>query len=260
MESVRKRLTYANVMSSIAVFLVVAGGSALAATQLGKNTVGAKQLKANAVTAAKIKNGAVTGAKLNLKTLGTVPSATTASSANSANTAKTADSANTAKTAESANTAKTAESASTATNATNATNAGNANTVNGLALHKIAFRFQSDSGTSSQQVLNAGGLVLTATCTNGAASFVASTSKTDSSIYAKVFDSGTNAEFFQFNEESGQFDPGDEVDLLAGQGGNNDLTLFEFDANDGSVVTGTINTDEDGDLNGCRITGTAVSG
>lgn len=55
MKSVRKRLTYANVMSSLAVFLVLAGGSAFAATQLGKNTVGTKQLKKEAVTLAKIK-------------------------------------------------------------------------------------------------------------------------------------------------------------------------------------------------------------
>ena len=60
MKSVRKRLTYANVMSSIAVFLVVAGGSAFAATQLGKNTVGAKQLKKEAVTLAKIAAAAKT--------------------------------------------------------------------------------------------------------------------------------------------------------------------------------------------------------
>lgn len=64
MKSVRKRLTYANVMSSLALFLVLAGGTAFAAAKLGKNTVGSKQLKANAVTAAKIKNGAVTGGKL----------------------------------------------------------------------------------------------------------------------------------------------------------------------------------------------------
>jgi hypothetical protein len=64
MKSVRKRLTYANVMSSIAVFLVLAGGTAFAAAKLGKNTVGTKQLKNNAVTATKIKNGAVTGGKL----------------------------------------------------------------------------------------------------------------------------------------------------------------------------------------------------
>jgi hypothetical protein len=64
MKSVRKRLTYANVMSSLALFLVIAGGTAFAAAKLGKNTVGTKQLKNNAVTAAKIKNGAVTGGKL----------------------------------------------------------------------------------------------------------------------------------------------------------------------------------------------------
>jgi hypothetical protein len=63
MKSVRKRLTYANVMSSIAVFLVVAGGSAFAATQLGKNTVGSKQLKKEAVTLAKIAASAQTSLK-----------------------------------------------------------------------------------------------------------------------------------------------------------------------------------------------------
>jgi len=82
-----RKLTYANVMSSIAVFLVVAGGTAFAASHLGKNSVGTKQLKSNAVTSAKIKknavtsakikNGAVTGAKVNLGSLGTVPSSAT---------------------------------------------------------------------------------------------------------------------------------------------------------------------------------------
>ncbi len=98
MEQIRKRLTYANVMSSIAVFLVLGGATAFAASQLGKNTVGAKQLKKNAVTAAKIKNnaitaskiknGAVTGSKVSAATLGTVPSATNATNAvNAANLA-----------------------------------------------------------------------------------------------------------------------------------------------------------------------------
>ena len=64
MNSIRRRLTYANVTASLALFLVVAGGSAFAATQLAKNSVGAKQLKKNAVTAAKIKKEAVTSAKL----------------------------------------------------------------------------------------------------------------------------------------------------------------------------------------------------
>jgi hypothetical protein len=88
LKQIRKRLTYANVMSSIAVFLILGGATAFAAAKLGKNTVGTKQLKNNAVTTKKIKNGAVTtaklkdgavtGAKINLGTLGKVPSAANA--------------------------------------------------------------------------------------------------------------------------------------------------------------------------------------
>jgi hypothetical protein len=62
-KQITQRLTFSNVMSAIAVFLVL-GGTAFAASQLKKNSVGTKQLKKNAVTQAKIKNGAVTGAKL----------------------------------------------------------------------------------------------------------------------------------------------------------------------------------------------------
>ncbi len=64
MNALRKRLTYANVISSLALFLVLAGGSAFAASQLGKKSVGSKQLKKNSVTAAKIKKNAVTAAKI----------------------------------------------------------------------------------------------------------------------------------------------------------------------------------------------------
>lgn len=93
MKQIRKRLTYANVMSSIAVFLVIGGATAFAAGHLGKNTVGTKQLKNNAVTTAKIKNGAVTGAKVNAASLGTVPSATNASHATAADNATNANNA-----------------------------------------------------------------------------------------------------------------------------------------------------------------------
>jgi hypothetical protein len=89
-KQIRKRLTYANVMSSLAVFLVIGGASAFAASQLGKNSVGTKQLKSNAVTTAKIKKeavtakkikkGTITGAQINLAKLGTVPSAQVANS------------------------------------------------------------------------------------------------------------------------------------------------------------------------------------
>jgi hypothetical protein len=89
MQKLRKHLTYANVVATICLFLLLGGATALAAGQLGKNTVGTKQLKKNAVTAAKIKKNAVTtakikkdavtGAKVNEATLGTVPSASIAS-------------------------------------------------------------------------------------------------------------------------------------------------------------------------------------
>ncbi len=60
----RRHLTYANVMSTLLVFLVLGGATAFAAGQLGKNSVGSKQLKKNAVTTAKIKKNAVTKAKI----------------------------------------------------------------------------------------------------------------------------------------------------------------------------------------------------
>ena len=69
MKSVLKRLTYANVMSSIAVFLVLGGATAFAATKIGANEIKANaittgKIAKEAVTAGKIKNGAVTGGKL----------------------------------------------------------------------------------------------------------------------------------------------------------------------------------------------------
>jgi hypothetical protein len=51
-----KRLSYANVVASLALFLTL-GGVGYAATQLPNNSVGTPQLKANAVTSGKVKNG-----------------------------------------------------------------------------------------------------------------------------------------------------------------------------------------------------------
>ncbi len=64
MRKLRGKLTYANVISTLALFLVLSGGAAFAATHLGKNSVGAKQLKTNAVTTAKIKNEVITTEKI----------------------------------------------------------------------------------------------------------------------------------------------------------------------------------------------------
>jgi hypothetical protein len=83
------RLTYANVMATVAVFLAL-GGASSAALKLPKNSVGSKQLKKNsvvtakvkkeAITAAKVKKGTLTGTQINSSTLGTVPTAQTANS------------------------------------------------------------------------------------------------------------------------------------------------------------------------------------
>jgi hypothetical protein len=92
----RERLTYANVMSTVAVFLALGGATALAAGQLGKNSVGSRQIKSQAVTTGKVANNAITGAKvaphtlggtdLDLNMLGTVPNAATAAQAGNSQT------------------------------------------------------------------------------------------------------------------------------------------------------------------------------
>lgn len=127
MKQIRKRLTYANVMSSIAVFLVIGGATAFAA--LGKNTVGTKQLKKNAVTTAKIKNGAITSSKVNVSGFPKVPSATSADSATNATHASNAD------------------------NATNATNAGHAISADKAIKATTAERA---SGASAPETLASG--------------------------------------------------------------------------------------------------------
>jgi hypothetical protein len=61
--TLRSKLSYANVMATIAVFLAL-GGAAMAGSALKKNSVGTKQLKGKAVTAKKLANNAVTNPKL----------------------------------------------------------------------------------------------------------------------------------------------------------------------------------------------------
>lgn len=124
MKHIRKRLTYANVISSIALFLALGGAAAVAANQVPRNSVGPRQLQPkavrtgyidlkavrvgkiapeavragrlaknavttdrlrnNAVATPKIRNNAVTGAKVNEATLGQVPSAVKADAAGNA--------------------------------------------------------------------------------------------------------------------------------------------------------------------------------
>jgi len=150
MKQIRKRLTYANVMSSLAVFLVLGGATAFAATKIGgneikanaistgkikKEAVSTSKIKKNAVDSSRVKDGSLTGADISLGTLGTVPSAT---------------------------------------NATNAVNAGNANTVGGQSV--VSFFKQVATNGPEVTVVDVGGVKLTATCAAGKPSLVSTKS------------------------------------------------------------------------------------
>jgi hypothetical protein len=94
------RLTYGNIVATLALFIAL-GGVSYAAATLPKNSVGSAQLKSKAVTEKKlakssvtsnaikngtiadadVKNGSIGGGKINAGSLGTVPFATSAGSA-----------------------------------------------------------------------------------------------------------------------------------------------------------------------------------
>jgi hypothetical protein len=100
--NLRRHLTYANVVSTICLFLLL-GGVAYAGTQLSKGSVGTNALKAEAVTKAKLHPNSVnskkvldnslTGEDIDAATLGKVPSATNAETATNASHATSADNA-----------------------------------------------------------------------------------------------------------------------------------------------------------------------
>jgi hypothetical protein len=64
LRAVLRRLTYANVIATLALFLALGGGAVWAAKNHGAGKVGTGKLKPNAVTAGKIKANAVTQAKI----------------------------------------------------------------------------------------------------------------------------------------------------------------------------------------------------
>ena len=117
MQPIRQRLSYANVMSTIAVVLALGGATAFAATSLRPNSVGTAQLKKEAVTGAKVKNGSLSGVDVDVASLGQVPSAKSADSASTAQRAAAAaraDNATRAERADRAIAADTAQRANTA--------------------------------------------------------------------------------------------------------------------------------------------------
>jgi hypothetical protein len=186
-KQIRKRITYANVMSSLAVFLVLGGASAYAAKKIGsneikgnsittgklkKNAVTASKIKNNAITTAKIKNGAVTGPKVNLSTLGKVPSATTADTA------------------------------------------GTANNVNGIHAQKIFF--VAGKNTPTTTIFSAAGLTLHASCDAGGDLNVTGSTSVDNS---EIYESGNYTTTYA-GEYDDNFDVGDTEEVGANIGDN----------------------------------------
>jgi hypothetical protein len=54
----RKHVTYANVVSTMCLFILL-GGSAVAAVKLQRNSVKGKHIARNAITSPKVKNGSL---------------------------------------------------------------------------------------------------------------------------------------------------------------------------------------------------------
>jgi hypothetical protein len=65
LRSLRARATYANLVSTICLFVLL-GGGAYAASQLAKNSVGARQIKTNGVRTAEVKDGSLLAADFKL--------------------------------------------------------------------------------------------------------------------------------------------------------------------------------------------------
>jgi hypothetical protein len=158
-KQIRKRITYANVMSSIAVFLVLGGGAAYAAKKIGSN-----EIKGNSITTGKIKKEAVTKAK--------IKKAAVDSSKLADNAVTTAKITNGAVTTE-----KLANDAVTGAKANESTfsevpSAANANAVNGQSL--ASYFKQVATGGPEVTALEFGGVKLTASCPAGVPNLVAS--------------------------------------------------------------------------------------
>lgn len=154
MKQMRRHFTYANVMSSIAVFLILGGATAMAAKvgtgQLKAGSVKTGKIAKEAVKAGKIANGAVTTAKI------ANDAVTTAKIANDAvTTSKIADGAVT--------TNKIANDAVTGTKANESTfsTVPSAATLNGTDSKNLVQGFATISAGGAPTVKNSGGKAIT---------------------------------------------------------------------------------------------------
>jgi hypothetical protein len=127
MKRVRAKLSYANVVSTLCLILLVGGGTAFAAKSMidgksiAKNSLPGNRIASHSIAGTQVKNGALGGAQIDEGSLGQVPSA------------KSADSSSHAGVADLAHSADSAVEAAHAAAATNADHAGDATTLDGLS-------------------------------------------------------------------------------------------------------------------------------
>ena len=104
-----------------------------------------------------------------------------------------------------------AATADNATNAANAAQAANAATVNGASV--LLINYHSNASATQTTVLNAGGLVLRASCPAGSLSVIADTTVANSYLASAAFDVTVPGDVVNVIEDE-PFNPGDNVELL----------------------------------------------
>ncbi len=237
MKQIRKRLTYANVMSSLAVFLLLGGATAFAASKIGPNQLKANSVKTGkivkeAVTAGKLKKGAVTEAKI-------------------------ADGAVT--TRKIANDAVTGEKANESTFG-KVPSAANADAVNGQSQTKV-FKILNP-GQTNITVATIAGFTIKATCEAGNIDVTLTAPSGPPTVLTAEGDGSPQGAIFEYDADEGG---GSEV-RLDGTSPDNAYgeSTFSGATQPGTVVSGDVGYDYDtfGGISGepCIVYGEVASG
>lgn len=245
MKKIRLRLTYGNVVATLALFIAIGGASAFAASQLRRNSVGSRQLKAKSVTTVKIKPNAVTASKI---------------ADNAVTTPKLADSTVTGqKIADNAiTTPKLMDSAVTGQKINLATlgtvpSADRATTVDGQAIDSFSVTL-AENGPSAT-ALAFGGVSLTASCKAPKPTLVATPTAATPAV-AQFFGVTTDGESKPFGGEQKIFST---LLLQTGTFGAGTLDVY---FSDGKVTTidYSYRADTFSGAPGCRVFGKATTG
>jgi hypothetical protein len=237
---IQGRVTFANVVSLLALFVAL-GGTAWAAA-----LITSKQIKNRTIRKIDVKKNTLSGVEIKESTLGLVPQAGHANSATSANRANTATSANTANTASSAGNANSADSAK------------NADKVDGLDAAGIDFRATGE--TNPATILDLGGLKLTASCDTGNdLTLTAENTGAQGHLQAEGDAAGEPATFAAHDDDS--YTNGETTNLLIELGSQFAGTIV-YSNQSGSHVTANLQWDDitggASSIAGCFVGGTAM--